>query len=128
MTVPDDSTVLCRITNDLPDNTEIVAMLNRDTDLDLEGGRASCPPAKTPVTPVTRAEPADQTTELPQYAVHCETKVRYDDRGSRSEATENTLKYTEAPPTELERIPARGVADVPESPYCKCLLQKSTTI
>lgn len=90
-------------------------MLNRDADLDLEGGRASCPPAKTPVIPT------DQTAELPQYAAHCETKVKYDDRGSRSESNENTLKkFTEMPSTEQERNLARDVAaETPETTYCK---------
>ena len=110
-TVSDDSTVLCRITNDLPSDTEIVAMLNRDTDLDLDGGRASYPLARTPLAPI------DQIEERPRYVLHCKAEIMYDDRGSMSECCE---KFTEVPPSEPERNVSRVVASSPpESMYCK---------
>ena len=80
-TVSDDSTVLCRITDDLPSDTEIVAMLNRDTDLDLDGERSSYRLARTSLAAI------DQIEERPRYVLHCKAKITYDDRGSMSECS-----------------------------------------
>ena len=110
-TVSDDSTVLCRITDDLPSDTEIVAMLNRDTDLDLDGERSSYRLARTSLAAI------DQIEERPRYVLHCKAKITYDDRGSMSECCE---KFTEVPPSEPERNVSRVVASSPpEAMYCK---------